>query len=136
LYSHFKIGKLFPVNSTKPNSGILLMAGAGYMRHRIDIEVKNKAASALNGEYEKGYNRLTDGFSTSLFIGYMHLGNTRLANFFAGVELEQAWTKNRRSMNYDTMRRDGQKRFDTLGGIKVGWIMPLNKRQPLNFYYY
>jgi hypothetical protein len=79
---------------------------------------------------------MTDGFSTSLFIGYMHLGNTRLANFFAGVELEQAWTQNRRSMNFDTMRSDNLKRFDTLGGIKIGWILPFNKRQPLDFYYY
>jgi hypothetical protein len=136
LYSHFKMGKLFPVKRSNPNSGIVLMAGAGYLRHRINIEVTNKAASPLAGDYEKGYDRMTDGFSTSFFIGYMHLGNTRLANFFAGFEFEQAWTKNRRSMNFDTMRRDEEKRFDLLSGFKIGWVMPFNKRQPLDYYYY
>jgi hypothetical protein len=136
FYSHFKFGKLIPVKASNPNSGILAMAGAGYLRHRIDIEVKNNAASALKDKYEKGYDRLTSGFSTSVFIGYLHLSNTRLANFFAGVEFEQAWTKNRRSMNFDTMRTDDRKRFDTLAGFKIGWVLRFNKRQPLDYYYY
>ena len=112
------------------------MAGAGYMQHRIHIEVKNKAASPLKDDYKKGYDRYTNGFSASQFIGYMHIGKARFTNFFIGAEFVQAWTKNRRSMNFDTMQRDDKDRFDFLGGIKVGWVIPFNKREPEDFYYY
>ncbi|MCF8366995.1 MAG: hypothetical protein K9H16_14495 [Bacteroidales bacterium] len=136
FYSSFKVGKLIPVFGTNRNSGILIMAGGGYMQHKINIEVKNKAASPLKGDYKKGYDRLTDGFITSQFIGYMYLGKSRLANFFVGAEFVQGWTKNRRSMDFDTMRRDDKKRFDLLSGFKVGWIIPFNSREPEDFYYY
>lgn len=136
FYSTIKLGKLFPLSKKNANSGIIVMAGAGYMQHKIKIEVKNNAASSLKGDYKKGYDRFTDGFATTQFIGYMHIGKTRLANFFAGVEFVQAWTKNRRSMNFDTGRRDNKSRLDLLGGVKVGWIIPFNRRQPEAFYYY
>ncbi len=136
FYTSGRIGKLIPLSDNNLNSGILIMAGAGYMQHKIHIEVKNKAAAPLRGDYKKGYDRLTDGFSTTQFIGYMHIGNTRLANFFFGAELMQAWTKNRRSMNFDTMRRDDKNRFELLGGIKIGWVIPFSKREPEDFYYY
>jgi hypothetical protein len=136
FYSTLRIGKLIPLSKSNPNSGLVIMAGAGYMQHKINIQVKNKAASALKGDYKKGYDRFTDGFSTAQFIGYMHIGKTRLANFFVGAEFTQAWTKNRRSMNFDTMIRDDKKRLDLLSGIKAGWIIPISKREPEEFYYY
>ena len=136
FYTQGRIGKLIPLSDKNLNSGILLMAGAGYMQHRIHIEVKNKAASPLKDDYKKGYDRYTNGFSASQFIGYMHIGKARFTNFFIGAEFVQAWTKNRRSMNFDTMQRDDKDRFDFLGGIKVGWVIPFNKREPEDFYYY
>jgi hypothetical protein len=136
FYTSGRIGKLIPFSDNNLNSGLLIMAGAGYMQHKINIQVKNKAASALRGDYKKGYDRFTDGFSTTQFVGYMHIGKTRLANFFFGAELVQAWTKNRRSMNFDTMRRDDKNRFEFLGGIKVGWVIPITRREPEDFYYY
>lgn len=136
FYTQGRVGKLIPLSEENLNSGILLLAGAGYMQHKINIEVTNETASPLKGEYKKGYDRFTNGFSTSQFIGYMHLGNSRLANFFGGVEIVEAWTKNRRSMNFDTMSRDDKDRFDFLVGIKVGWVIPFSKREPEEFYYY
>jgi len=136
FYTMGRIGKLIPLSDKNLNSGLVFMAGVGYMQHKINIEVKNKAASPLRGDYKKGYDRFTDGLATSQFIGYMHIGKTRLANFFIGAELVQAWTKNRRSMNFDTMRRDDKSRFDFLGGIKIGWVIPFSKREPEDFYYF
>jgi hypothetical protein len=136
FYAQGRIGKLIPLSDKNLNSGLLIMAGAGYMQHRIHFEVNNNAASPLKDDYQKGYDRYTNGFSTSQFIGYMYIGKSRLANFFVGAELVQAWTKNRRSMDFDTMRRDDKNRFDFLGGIKVGWVIPFNKREPEDFYYY
>lgn len=136
FYTSFRLGKVIPVLGSNPNSGLMITAGAGYMQHKIRINVENKAASPLKGDYLKGYDRFSDGFSTNIFVGYMHLGKTRLANFFAGVELVQAWTQNRRSMNFDTMEIDHEPRFDMLSGLKIGWIIPFNKRQPDEYYYY
>ncbi len=136
FYTQGRIGKLLPLSDKNLNSGILLMAGAGYMQHKIHIEVKNNMASPLKGDYKKGYDRFTNGFSISQFIGYIYTGKSKLANFFIGAEFVQAWTRNRRSMNFDTMRRDDKNRFDFLGGIKVGWMIPFNRREPDDFYYY
>ena len=136
FYSTFRVGKVIPIFGSNPNSGLLLTVGAGYMQHKIHIEVTNKAASALKGDYTKGYDRYSNGFSTVQFVGYVYHGKSRLANFFGGVEVVQAWTKNRRSMNFDTMRRDDTPRFDMLIGPKIGWIIPFNKRMPEDFYYY
>lgn len=136
FYSSFRFGKLIPLSKSNLNSGLLIMAGAGYMQHKIKIMVNQQAASPLKDDYIKGYDRFSSGFSTTQFIGYMHIGKTKLANFFAGAEFCQAWTQNRRSMNFDTMQKDRKKRFDFLAGIKVGWIIPFNQREPEAFYYY
>jgi len=132
----FKLGKIFPVFGSNKNSGIMFLAGAGYLQHKIRIEVRDNTAPQVGGEYKKGYDRLTSGFQVSEFLGYMYIGNSRLANFFAGLEWMQAWTENRRSMNFDEGRRDDSKRLDMLYGIKIGWIIPFRKRLPKDFYYY
>ncbi|NCA85983.1 MAG: hypothetical protein EOM83_10465 [Clostridia bacterium] len=136
FYSTFRVGKVIPIFGSNPNSGLLLMAGVGYLQHKINIQVTNKAASPLKDDYKKGYDRYSNGLSTVQFVGYIYHGKSRLANFFAGVEVMQAWIMNRRSMNFDTMRRDDTPRFDMLIGPKVGWIIPFNKRMPEDYYYY
>jgi hypothetical protein len=136
FYSTFRIGKVIPIFGSNANSGLMILVGGGYMQHKIRIQVKNNTTAPLNAEYKKGYDRFSDGFSAAQFIGYVHMGKSRLANFFIGAELVQSWTKNRRSMNFDTMRRDDKQRFDFLGGVKVGWIIPFNQREPDDYYYY
>jgi hypothetical protein len=136
FYSTIRVGKIIPVFGSNPNSGLMITAGAGYLQHKIHIKVEDNIAAALRGDYKKGYDRLSDGFSTVQFIGYQHIGKSRLANFFAGFEFVQAWTKNRRSMNFDTMRRDDKDRFDVLYGLKAGWVIPIRKRDAKDFYYY
>jgi hypothetical protein len=34
------------------------------------------------------------------------------------------------------MQPDTQKRFDTLWGIRIGWILPLYPRTPKDYYYF
>ncbi len=136
-YISAKFGKLFPVLSPNPNSGIIVTGSVGYLQHKIRIEVTNNAAPQLNGDYKKGYDRLTGGPGISEFVGYMYLSNSKLLNFFAGFEFTQAWTKPKRDVNFDTRKPDEiSRRFDLLYGIKVGWIIPLFKRLPEKYYYY
>jgi hypothetical protein len=136
-YISGRFGKLFPVLSPNPNSGIVVMGSLGYFQHKIRIEVLENSAPQLLNDYKKGYDRLAGGFGISEFIGYMYLGNSRLFNFFAGFEINQAWTKPLRDVNFDTGKPDPiLNRFDVLYGIKVGWIVPLFERLPQKYYYY
>ncbi len=129
-----KIGKIIPLFGPNKNSGLMITLGGGYLRHRIRIEDANNSTPNLEDDYEKGYDRLSTGFALSQFIGYIHLGNDRKTNFYAGFDFTQAWTKNRRGYNFDTRQFDTEVKTDLLFGIKVGWILPLYTKT--NKYYY
>lgn len=130
------LGKILPIFSPNKNSGFVIIGKAGYMRHKIRIETPDaNPLAALSGDYKNGYDRLTDGITFSETIGYMYFGNKRLINFFIGVESMQGFTQTKR-FNYDTMSYDKKKRNDILNGIRIGWILPLYKKVPNDFYYY
>jgi hypothetical protein len=116
-----------------PNSGFLLMLGAGMVQHKIQIKSN---ALALTEDMIKGYDRLSNGPALSQFLGYLFLSNNRLVNFYFGIECIQGWTQNRRGYNYDTMQEDTKTRMDIMTGIKLGWVLPLYKKVPDEFYYY
>lgn len=132
--STVKFGKLFPVLSKNKNSGICLISGIGYMQHRIRIEDKFNRTPQLTKPYRKGYDRYTNGLMISQFVGYLFLSNNRLLNFYAGFEVMAGYTKNRRSINFDTMQQDTKQRLDVYFGPRVGFILPLYKRLPDEFY--
>lgn len=136
-YISGRFGKLFPLLSPNPNSGFFLMGSLGYFQHKIRIEVTDNNIPQLRDDYKKGYDRLASGFGISEMLGYMYLSNNRLINLFVGVEFNQAWTKPKRDVNFDTMEPDElSNRFESLAGIKVGWIIPIFKRLPNKVYYY
>lgn len=136
-YISGRFGKLFPILSPNENSGIVLMGSLGYMQHKIRIEVEKNTAPQLNRDYKKGYDRLAGGLGLSQFIGYMYIGDSRLLNFFGGVEIYEAFTKPKRDVNFDTTQPDKiSNRFDLLIGLKIGWIIPIFKRMPESHYYY
>lgn len=130
-----KIGKIFPVLKNNKNSGILFTIRPGLLQHKIRIENDGNNTPYILDDYKKGYDRLTNGFAVSEFIGFVYFNKNQLYNFNIGVEFYQAWTQNRRSINFDTMLPDTQQRIDLLSTIKVSWIIPIYRRQPLEFYY-
>lgn len=129
-------GYLFKVLAPNPNSGILALLGAGMLQHRIRIEDPIKKTPQIADDYQKGYDRMSNGPLFSGFIGYQYFSSYRLLNFFIGVEWAQAFTKNRRSYNFDQHRRDDHLRKDALTTFKFGWNIPLYKRIAREFYYY
>jgi hypothetical protein len=131
-----RFGGIIPVFGPNPNSGIMIISSAGMLQHKIRIEVEDNNAPQLRGDYKKGYDRLTNGPSVSQFIGYVYFHNERTINFFVGLEFTQAWTQARRPYDFDRMQADSQKRFDTLWGIRLGWVLPLYKRAPRDYYYF
>lgn len=133
---HITAGKVFKFLSANKNSGLLVNIGAGYLQHKINLFDAQQTIAAVNKEMKYGYDRLTAGFSLSQFIGYLYLSENRLANFYFGFECQQAFTKSLRKLNYDTGLPDTKQRFDMLTGFKFGWILPLYKKTPNDFYYY
>lgn len=129
-------GKLFPVVGPNENSGILLKMGVGFMQHKIRIEHQENFINHLEGDYLKGYDRLSNGLAFTQFIGYYHMSNSRLANFFIGVDFVEGITEGRRDFNFDTRTTDSGKRNDILYGVKAGWFIPMYKRKPEEFYIY
>lgn len=130
------IGKLIPVKKNNPNSGLQLRLGMGYLWHKVHIYDAQKKVAAVSGDLIKGYDRLTGGFSLQQFIGYMHLSRNRLNNFYGGLEFTEAFTSSLRKLNYSDGMPDTARRFDVLFGFRLGWILPLYKKAPNEFYEY
>ncbi len=135
FFTSVKFGKMFNVFNSNPNSGIVLLGSVGILQHSIRIEVDNNSIPQLMGDYAKGYDRLSNGWAISQFVGYMYLSDRRLTNFFAGFEFTQGWTKTLRDYNFDTMSVDKSQKFDTFWGFKIGWIFPIYQRAPEKYYY-
>ena len=134
-----KFGRLFNRWAPNPNSGIVAMAGIGFLEHHIRIDLidgNSTIAPQLTDQLKKGYDRLTNGIAFSQFLGYMYLSNNRIANFFGGFELTEGITSGARAYQYDLMKKDDAQRTDILYGIRVGWILPLYKKAPKEFYTY
>ena len=131
-----KFGKLFPILSPNRNSGPQILIGAGFMQDKIRIHDADRTAPQVYGDYAKGYDRLNNGFLVSGSIGYTYIGSTRLINFYLGFEFMQSWTRYRRNRNFDTGKQDKSSLSSQFYGIKVKWIIPLQKRKPEDYYLY
>ncbi len=130
------VGRMFALSKTNLNSGIIFKIGVGFMQHKIRIETIGNNVPQLSTIYKKGYDRLSNGFLLSEDLGYLYLSKNRLTNVYIGFECLQGFTQNRRSFDYDLMKRDTKKRIDMLYGTKVSWILPLNKKPLQEFYTY
>jgi hypothetical protein len=131
-----KVGKLIPVWGPNKNSGILFTLGGGYLQHKIYIEHKDKTAPQITDNYLKGYDELKRGFASNLFLGYLYLGNQNKVNFFAGLDITVAFTSHVRPYSFNQISYNSGTFTDVLTGIKAGWIIPVYRRSPKEFYYY
>lgn len=134
--TNLTVGKIFPVLSPNPNSGIMVQFGAGYLLHKYRIETNDDYIPQFENDYRKGYDRLTIGINTSQFVGYSFMANTGVYNFYAGFYFQQGFTRNQRDLNWDQPDVPVSKdlRFDHQIGIRAGWLIPIYKRQPKDFY--
>lgn len=128
-------GKLFPWFGPNKNSGLLLELGVGFIAHKIRIETQDHDVPQLEGDYLKGYDRLSSGAHLSQFLGYAHMGNKGSLNFYAGFYFMQGFTKERRKINFDTKLTDNSSRIDIQYGIRLGWMVPIYKRASKKRYY-
>lgn len=136
FYVGAKAGYLFTFKKPNPNSGIVVNAGLGLLQHHIRIENRSNNTPPVLGDYKKGYDGLRNGIATRGFIGYQFLSSNKLVNFYAGIEYYFAWTKSRRSYDFNLHGKDNSQYHDSMIGFRVGWILPLYRRNPDDFYYY
>ena len=131
-----KFGKLFPVFSPNPNSGITIMAGGGYLQNKIRIHNPNNTAPQVYGDYKKGYDHLNSGIAINGSIGYTFMSNNRLLNFYGGFEFIQSWTQSRREYDFELGQKETTSYSSQFYGIKLVWMIPLYKRTPKTYYLY
>ena len=128
-------GKIINSIGPNPNCGIHIKAGFGAMYHKIRIENENNTIPQLNREHLKYYDRLTIGTLLKEYIGYHHMGNNKLINFSVGIEAIQGFTKGMRDYQIDLMGPYHDKRLDIYLGLRAGWIFPVFRQVPDDFYY-
>lgn len=133
--AQLKVGKLFQTGWPNVNSGVFMMASAGFVRHKIRIDEVGRRTPQLNPDYKKGYDRLTGGLNTQLSIGYLFYSSYRLANFFFALDLNYAVTRSMRSWQYDLNRPDDAQRQEFSAGPRVGLVIPLYRKTPNEFYF-
>lgn len=137
FYGNVTVGKIFPVLSPNPNSGIMLKFGVGYLYHKIRIETQEDFIPQFEEDYKKGYDRLTIGLSTTQFVGYSFMASSGVYNFYSGLYFNQGFTRNQRDLFWDQPEIPVSKdiRLDLQFGVRVGWLIPIYKRQPKEFYF-
>ncbi|MEN9993480.1 MAG: hypothetical protein RL762_137 [Bacteroidota bacterium] len=137
VHANAYVGRLFPLNQTNQNSGILVQLSGGYMLHHLRIETNDNVVPQIELNYKKGYDRLTTGFNAQQFIGYSFLNNRGSASFYAGFYFQQGFTYNRRTINFDEpdVPVSTARRLDLQTGFRVGWYIPFYSAEPREYYY-
>jgi len=137
LQVNIEIAKVFSRLGHNENSGLMVKIGGGYLNHRMRIETNDQVVPSIETDYKRGYDRLTTGFNATQFLGYLFMSDNNFLNFYAGGFIEEGFTKNRRKYFYDQpgLLAPTEMRLDILYGFKVGWLIPVYKRKPKEFYY-
>jgi len=119
------VSYLIPVFKKYKRSGIEVRFEGGYQQHWVRIQLVGSKVYGLEGDYRKGYDRMTSGFGMRQYIGYRHLDKNRLLNFYGGFDIMEAFTQNRRGFNFDTGQADTKDRVDILIGFRIGITLPI-----------
>ena len=129
-------GKIINFSKSNPDNGLLLLTSAGFIQHKILISTRKSGSVAqVEGDYKKGYDRLTNGWFVEQFVGYTFFANNGLVNFNIGLDVTAGFTQGRRDYLFDVQKPGTDKRFDMLFGIRGGWYIPIFKRKSEEFYF-
>jgi hypothetical protein len=122
------VGKIIPFKSYNPNSGLHLQFGAGYTEYHNRISVLSGFVPQLEGDYLRGYDRLSAGAMFSQSVGYTHFSNSKTINFFVHLEVMQLFVSSLRGYQFDLGMQDQGHRLEWMLGVKAGWIIPFYPR--------
>jgi hypothetical protein len=122
-------GKIINVSKKNPDDGIMLLTGVGFMQHKILIDDKGNSVPQVDGNYRKGYDRLTNGPALEEYVAFTHFARKGLIHYHIGLDALFGFTQDRRGYLFDVMHTDNQQRVDILFGIRGGWYIPIFKRK-------
>lgn len=128
-------GKVVPLWFSNPNSGLMISVGAGYIQHQIIYQNTMEKAPQIQDDYAYGYDRQMRGPMVSAFVGYFYMSKNSFANFFAGVQFDNAWTKMTREYQFDLRSGDDKWYVDRMLTLKIGWMFPFFGRDADKIYF-
>ncbi len=128
-------GKVIPLWFSNPNSGLMLTAGLGFLQHQIIYQPTLTKAPQIEDDYAYGYDRQMRGAMASVFIGYIQMSKKNFANFYLGVQIDNAFTKMTREYQFDLRRGDDKIYHDGMLTLKIGWMFPFYGRDADKIYY-
>ncbi len=135
-YGQVFTGGLFPLPSAQLNHGIKYQVGLGFLEHKIRIQDDARAAAQFNDQFNKGLDRLTNGWAIVPFLGYEIQHRNRSLAFYFGIEPVLGFTSSKRSYNYDTNRSEYRiQRRDIFINFKAGWYIPFYFHDPEGIIY-
>jgi len=134
FFAGVKVGYFHKITRNRANK-LFSTLSLGFFQHKIHISVDGNNTPQIQGEYAKGYDHLTNGAASKLFLGYAYLPIYSPINFYVGFEFYYSRTRNRRALNFNTRTTETKLRNDCLIGINAGWFIPLYKRDVKKYYY-
>ena len=136
FYTGAHVGKIFPIFGPNPNSGLMVKFGVGFTMSKIHVRAPNVQVPQIQGEYQKGYDRMHSGLALRQQINYMNSGNKRTINFIVGFEFIEGFTTSQRQFNYDTRTADLTQKLDIYIGVHLTWFLPVYDKNQQKFFYY
>ena len=124
-----KVGRVHDLWNEENISGIKWTIGVGYFQHKIRLAEGLNAVPFFEDPYVRGFDRLTNGVGITQFLGYQYLDARGRLNFFIGLEATEAFTQDRRKLNYNTRSVPKESRFDMMIGAKVGFQITIRRFQ-------
>lgn len=118
------------------NSGLNFGLYGGYAWHWLNVDNVGNDSPQVLDEYEKGYDRLSQGFQLRQSIGYIYLSESRLVNFKLSLELSEIWSRDMRAYYYPTGQLSDELQFNLLYSLKLKWYIPIYLGGKTQEYYY
>jgi len=119
-----------------PHAGLALGLGVGLLQHNIRIQDELGNASQFSGDYDKGYDRNTLGPYIKQVLKYQNIGKKKTVNYEIALTITEGFTKNTRSINFDTQLPDNDRRLDILVGLSAKWFIPIIDLRETNEIFY
>lgn len=134
-------GRIFTLNSTNPNSGILARVYAGLWQQKTIFVMHDVNAPQLQDDYAKLYDHKRRGFTLTESVGYWFMSkNSNFFNLYLALEVTQCWSHSVRDYVIDDFiglrGPDNTKYFDMIYSLKLCWMFPLKGKTAYDYYFF
>ncbi len=137
FYVGLDAGKIFKTTKVENNlTGIRAQIGAGLLQHKIRIQDNTNNVPALDKEYIKGYDRLTNGPAIHLSLGYQYENPNNNFHFNLMGDVYGSRTSSRRDYDNLTGGYLDEKRTDILAGLTLSYIVSISRSDKADHIYY